>query len=306
MINPRCEEALRYKGRNEQDRDMKIYKSTQKIPKGHIVGLFKNNAVRLQVPQHKHEFIEIIYVVSGTATEYIDSVAYDVRRGDMLFINYDSVHSFCASEGYYFFNICFSPETAANEIMTPHNAVAMLALTAFDEMRDGKNGGKIHFSHDERPEIENILNAMLKEQRDLLPSSARVVENYMNILITKMLRKTEIGEGDDADDVWEMIEEYISDNPNGDLSLSTLAKKSFYNPSYFSRVFKQRFGMSLTEYVRTMRVNRVAKLLRDTELTIEQCFAESGFTDRTAFYHAFSKQVGMTPAEYRNKYKKLS
>lgn len=283
---------------------MKVYKSTNKIPEGHIVGLFKNNSAKPFVPQHKHEFIEIIYVVSGTATEYIDSISYDVRRGDMLFINYNSVHSLCANEGYLFFNVCFLPETMANEIMTPQNAVAMLALTAFNEMRDGKNGGKLHFSHDERPEIENILNAMLREQNDRLPSSSRVVENYVNILITKMLRKTEIGDRGDVDDVWEKIEEYISDNPNGDLSLSTLASKSFYNPSYFSRVFKQRFGSTLTEYVRTMRVNRVATMLRDTDMSIEQCFEESGFGDRTAFYHAFSKQLGLTPAEYRAKVKK--
>lgn len=283
---------------------MKIYRSANKIPEGHSVGLFKSTSRKPQISPHKHEFIEIIYVISGTATEYIDSVAYDVRRGDMLFINYNSVHALSADEGYSFFNICFLPETMASEIMTPKNAVAMLALTAFDEMRDGKNGGKLHFSHDERPELENILNAMMKEQNEGLPSSAQVVENYMHILITKMLRKTEIGEGEDTDDVWEKIEEYISDNPNGDLSLVALAKKSFYNPSYFSRVFKQRFGTSLTEYVRTIRVNRVATLLRNTDRSIEQCCAESGFTDRTAFYHAFSKQTGMTPAEYRNKYKK--
>ena len=43
---------------------------------------------------HCHEFIEIVYVLSGAATERVDESSYEVERGDVIFINYGSHHAY--------------------------------------------------------------------------------------------------------------------------------------------------------------------------------------------------------------------
>ncbi|MBQ9131726.1 MAG: helix-turn-helix transcriptional regulator [Clostridia bacterium] len=278
---------------------MRIYKSERFIPKKESIGIFCAEKAYSE-PSHRHDFIELVYILEGEAEHRVDDTCFQVKRGDMIFINFGSIHSFHSPESFSYVNVCFSPELVGGNMLTLENAIALLSLTAFDDMRKDKNYGRISFSGEDRREVEFLLSMMLKETREGLPSSSKVVEHYMGILMTKMLRRTELGEQDGLTlDIWQELRDYIDENPNGELSLTALAQKSFYNPSYFSRMFKQKFGSSLTDYVRRRRVLLATQLLADTDLSVDEVIERVGFSDRSAFYHSFSKEMGMTPAEYR-------
>jgi two-component system response regulator YesN len=126
------------------------------------------------------------------------------------------------------------------------------------------------------------------------------MENYLCILFAKMFRQAERALEPALDgNVWQGLREYIASHLDEELSLTALAQKSFYNPSYFSRVFKQRFGRSPSEYVRHARIERAMQLLASTERSVDDIMVEVGYTDRSAFYHAFAKETATTPIEYR-------
>ena len=278
---------------------MKVYASNRFIRDGEAIGIFRSEQHHIE-PHHRHEFIEMVYVLSGSAMQIVDEQEYEVHRGDMIFINYGSVHAFSELKDFRYCNICFSPEIVSDSIITPDNAFALLSLTAFDEMRKDQNGGRVTFSGRECVEIENILQAMLEEYESDQPLSDKVMENYMNILITKMLRKSQPGMGQETKDIWQELSEYIEQNPDAELTLSALASKCFYNPSYFSRMFKQKFHMSLTEYVTRKRVEYAIRLLSDSSLSVDEISQKTGFVDRSTFYAAFSRITGTTPAQYRS------
>lgn len=281
---------------------MKIYKTERFVNKGQSIGIFCGKA-HVEAP-HVHEFIEIVYARAGEATETVDGVDYSVKRGDMIFINYGSTHAFKVEpdKKYEYVNICFSPEVVANSIITPENAFSLLSLTAFNEMSREAKDDKLTFFGAERQEIENILGAMLKETRAKQPSYGKVLESYMNILITKMLRKTAPRiDREELDNMWRELSDYIDENLDTKLTLSLLANKCFYNPSYFSRIFKEKFGMTLTEYINRERVENAGRLLLDSELSVDEISVRVGFADRSNFYHTFSKFMGTTPSEYRGK-----
>ena len=278
---------------------MKIYKNERFMNKGDTLSVFfsKKNG---EEPLHKHEFIEIVYVLQGSAAEYIDGVRYDVKRGDMVFINYHSTHSFECSEDYRYANICFSPEVLGEAIINPENAFSLLSLTAFNEMSGGASGGKVSFRGEERKEIEDILRAMQRESKANLVSKNRVMESYMNIIVTKMLRKTTLGQGgEEQNGIWQELADYIDCNLDSRLTLASLASKCFYNPSYFSRVFKEKFDMSLTEYINRRRIDTAIELLRSSKLSVDDISFKVGFCDRSTFYHVFSRIPGKTPTDYR-------
>ena len=277
---------------------MKIYTAERHIGKGRTIGI-KREVQSMSEEPHCHEFIEIVYVLSGAATERVDESSYEVERGDVIFINYGSHHAFEPNGDFEYANICFMPEVLSSSIITPDNALALLSLTAFDEMRKDKNGGKLSFFGDDRREIEFIIFRMIDEYGGDLTGSDRVIENYLSILLTKMLRRSLVGDPAISSDVWQELRNYIDENLHEELTLSAIAKKSFYNPSYFSRIFKQRFGVSFSDYLRKKRMEYAMSLLSDTELSIEEIIERVGYADRSAFYHAFSKAVGKSPAEYR-------
>ena len=284
---------------------MWVYRPEQFIENGKTVSLFTGYRHGRPEPKHIHDFIELVYVLDGKSRQYIDDRVYDVSHGDLLFINYGSTHAFEASEDYVYVNVCFSPEVMGNGIITAENAFSLLSLTSFNEICNESDGARITFFGNERREVEDILLAMKRESKEQQTSWARVMENYLNILITKMLRKIEVSmKEQEIGDIWRELSEYIDDNLNAELTLSSLAQKCFYNPSYFSRIFKEKFKMSLVEYVTRKRLDHAIALLSDGALSIDEISTKVGFSDRSSFYRAFSKYVGGTPSAYRDKVKK--
>lgn len=281
---------------------MKVYKTEEWIERGTSMHVFSSRT-QGRMPEHTHDFIEIVYVLSGSAIQYVDGQVFEARHGDMIFLNYGSTHSFDAEEVFEYINICFSPETMGKTVITSQNAFSLLSLTAFDEMRNESEGGKISFFGSERRDIEELLFAMLKEYKEKQSAWHTVMENYLNILITRMLRKTEVGaQSEEVGDVWKELSDFIDANLQTELSLSALASKCFYNPSYFSRAFKEKFSVSPGEYITRKRLERAKQLLCETDLSVDEIGRQSGFSDRSRFYYAFSKYGGMTPGDYRKSY----
>ena len=284
---------------NMNESNLKIYRSDKYITSDCNFHIFFSDATTNIAP-HTHDFIEIVYVISGSAVEKVNDGEYEVKRGDLVFINYQSTHTFFPIEDFSYINICFNPETVGDTLITPENAFALLQLTAFDELRRENDDGMVSFSGSERDEIEALLQSMLKEYRTKHSFRRTVLESYMNILLVKILRKT-AAEPHSAErsGTWQEIADYIDSNLGEELTLSALAQKCFYNPSYFSRIFKEHFGTSLTEYVNRRRVELAKKLLSEQKLSVEEIAYRVGYPSKSSFYRSFSRMTGTTPAEYK-------
>ena len=265
----------------------------------HIFRCGSTSAVS-DVSVHTHEFIEIVYVLSGEMVHEIDGCRYNTARGDMLFMNYGCTHAFSSESTYTYVNILFSPELMADAVITTQNAFSVLSLSAFNEMRSAQDSGCVRFFGKERDEIETLIFSMLEEYEEKQTSWETVLGNLLTNLIIKMLRKTELGIGkSEMDGIWQSLSEYIDQNLDSRLTLAALAKKCFYNPSYFSRIFKEKFGVSLTEYITRKRLSHAIMLLSESELSVEEIGECVGFPDKNSLYHAFSRYLGTTPGEYR-------
>lgn len=273
---------------------MRVFKTEDLMEKGNHIHIFFSAAPSEVV--HTHDFIELIYICSGTAVQAVNGQSFSVTHGDLIFLNYGSTHAFEAKEQFSYINLCFSPETVGNAVITPDNAFSLLSLTVFDEMRNDADGGKISFFGEERKEVEQLLFAMLREYREKASSWHTVLENYLHILMTHMLLKSELEvRQEGADGLWQELSNFIDENLQADLTLSALASRCFYNPSYFSRAFKERFSVSPLEYVTRKRLDAAMTLLRDSGLSVDEIAVQAGFSDRSKLYYAFSKYIGSTP-----------
>ena len=63
---------------------------------------------------HKHEFIEIVYILSGKAKHFIDKNEYDIKKGDVSVINPGEAHAFIANneceEEFLAYDLMFTPD----------------------------------------------------------------------------------------------------------------------------------------------------------------------------------------------------
>ncbi len=280
--------------------EMKHYTTKQMMRHGIPIHIFFSNLGK-GTELHTHDFIEIIYVSSGNATQTINGDTFQVSRGDLMFLNYGCLHSYTCDKQFAYYNICFAPEYPAERLIEPQNAFGILALTAFDEMRKEAESGRVRFSGEDRTRIEWIFQTMLQEYERMQPSVERVLESYMNILIIEILRKTVPAPAETTENIWENLRDYIENNLNEPLTLSALAQKCFYNPSYFSRIFKERYHVSMMTYVTERRMEHVKKRLRESNDSITVIARECGFPNMRAFYRAFNREENMTPSDYRKK-----
>lgn len=278
---------------------MRVYRSENLIKDDASLHIFEQ-VVEKPMPVHVHDFIEIIYVTGGTAEQNINGACYNVKRGDLLFINYGSTHAFVPHGSFSYINICFKPEVLSADVITPENAFAVLQLTAFEEIRRASDeDGVVSYVGEERAEIEHVVRAMLREYIGQKHGWHTVIKSYMSILIAHIVRRL-VGNGEDAPSgVWQELTRYIDDNPTADLSLDALAGKCFYNPSYFSRAFKKQFGMSLTEYLNHRRIERAMRLASETEWHDEQIAQAVGFSYKSSFLRVFRRMTGKTFAQFK-------
>lgn len=280
---------------------MKTYQSKELMTEDASFHIFSMTEAACEMPIHEHDFIEIVYVTDGEAAHTVNGVTRRLSRGDLLFINYGSTHSFSSREGFTYVNICFKPEVVGEELITAENAFSVLQLTAFDEiLRESGEDGMVSFAGEERKELETLISLMLREYREQKLSWRTVVKSYMNVLIAHVLRKLVNGDAhEDMENVWEDLLAYIDSNLGEELTLSALAGKCFYNPSYFSRAFKKRFSVSLTEYLNRRRIERAKLLCRDPLLSDDEIAACLGFSYKSSFYRVFLRMTGMSFSEYK-------
>lgn len=96
---------------------------------------------------------------------------------------------------------------------------------------------------------------------------------------------------------------YLTRNYRGMISVEQLAQQMNYTPQYVSRKFKEQMGCSPLEYVIRLRMDLARKLLRDTAATLQEVAAYVGYPDNMYFNRIFKKHTGITPGQYRKKYR---
>jgi YesN/AraC family two-component response regulator len=92
---------------------------------------------------------------------------------------------------------------------------------------------------------------------------------------------------------------YIDRHYRKDLKLSEVADHVHLNPQYFSRYFKQRMGLTFTEYVSKLRIKEAKALLAGSNLPIYRIAVELGFSDAAYFTKVFAKYEKQTPIQFK-------
>ena len=270
---------------------MKRYQADTLIPSGEFLYVFSAN-VTGEMETHDHDFPEIVYIRDGRATEYVDKESYEVGRGDLIFIAAGSTHRFVPHGSLSYVNLCFLPELLGAELsLGSEHSLDLLQLSVIDELRRGSECAMVRFSPKERAEIETLLCGMLMESHGASKYRRVLLLGYLQVLLCRILEKTEAMRMPE-EDVWQSLLSYIDEHLEEGLTLGALAQRCFYNPSYFSRMFKERFGTTLTDYVCTRRLLLAERLNEETALTVTQIAEKAGFGSTGALHRASLKLRG--------------
>ena len=95
------------------------------------------------------------------------------------------------------------------------------------------------------------------------------------------------------------IKDYIDEHYSEDLSLDSLSQIFYINKFYLTRLFKNTYGVTVNTDLQNRRITEAKKMLRFTDLSMEDIAKNCGIADANYFSRLFKKIEGMTPKEYR-------
>lgn len=110
-------------------------------------------------------------------------------------------------------------------------------------------------------------------------------------------------QADDA--VIAKCQEWIAQHYDKDSPVAAMARLSGLAERSFKRRFARATGMSPMEYVHTLRLEESKQALETTDLPIEAVANEAGYEDASFFGRLFRRKVGLTPAQYRKRFRAL-
>jgi len=95
---------------------------------------------------------------------------------------------------------------------------------------------------------------------------------------------------------------YIADHQGEELSLKEVARAVNTSAFYFCKMFKQATGLTFTDYLARVRVEKVKNLLLNPHKRISEAAFEAGFQSLSQFNRVFKKIEGLSPSDYRDQF----
>ncbi|GGA11061.1 hypothetical protein GCM10008018_65290 [Paenibacillus marchantiophytorum] len=264
---------------------------------------YKNTKSSLsELPDHFHDWYEIVYVYRGQGTFFIDHTFYDMKQGDLFLVPGNTIHRATPDKEMPVTStaIYFSPSLA----QAPNLDEAFSYLRSFEQAAELRNY-KFETLLPQRQQIELTLESIQSELKHSHLGQRQAI--YLKLLELLLYLQRELGperktsNGDSSvGPLWMRdILLYIELHYCDDISLTSLAKQASVSPAHFSRVFKQLIGMNITTYLMTKRIIRAKQLLSESDVNIGIIAEMCGFDSLPHFHAMFKRMLGMTPAAAR-------
>lgn len=230
---------------------------------------------------HLHNTVEVTYVKKGNLSISVDWKNYNLKNGDFVIIFPNQVHNYVdeysPDNEYYTINI--TPETIVRynnlfqtkiplcAVCTPKtDTPALLTQIAYTAKCEGAP----------KDIIKNLITAifgLLLENLKLIPN------NISHDKITQILN-------------------YCNEHYKEEITGEKIADDLFISRSHISNLFNRKLGVSLRDYINSLRISDALNLMINKHIPITDAAYASGFSTLRTFNRAFKKQYGISPTEY--------
>jgi len=250
---------------------------------------------RYEMAMHWHSSLELIRVISGELHVSLDNRKYLGYAGDIFFVNSETVHGAQPINCEYeciVFNLAF---------MKTNNSICnsfideLLNKSAFVTERVEDATVKQYIN-----DLFEIMNAESEGYRFKVFSA---VFGMLGEIINRAAYSGTLPTfGEKVEKNVHKLKRaltYIRENFDKDITLSDMANASGLSTKYFCAFFKQMTEKTPVEYLNMYRVERAARKLIGSDMSITEIAYTTGFNDLSYFIKTFKEFKKCTPRAYR-------
>jgi YesN/AraC family two-component response regulator len=222
--------------------------------------------------EHCHDCIELIYFLYGNARVITGGKSVQASFYDMIVYPKGKPHTESLQFDHHQEIICIWVDVPGLEIQ--------------DIMR----------IQDKDAHLKWLMEAIHTEYKSKTPSKS-LIDHYVKSVMLLIGRC--YFEKQTQDDIISRVILYMQDHLTETVNVQQLADMVYVSKSYLSRAFKQKTGLSLMEYLNSLRMEAAKAMLAASNMNTEEIAYRTGYHSTKFFYRAFRAYTGMSTREYR-------
>lgn len=269
------------------------------------------NANRKQ-HMHFHEFWEFVYIYEGHGKNHTVSQTEAVKAGEFLLVKPGAVHSLVSlpkkdSAVLRICNCLFTKEYFS-VILKSCLEISGIKDYEFFQLLNRDTSFCLHLSDDSANNIKHIIWLIAHEYNHFTTGSEDVIKNSMINLVVCVSRlyEKQISKENQLtseDDVIDELIHYMTTNFNFKITLEELAMRVHLSREYISRYFRQKTGKTISQFLLEVRIDNAKRKLTTTYYPVADIAEYCGYRSMCNFQKAFKKETGLSPSDYREKYR---
>jgi AraC-like DNA-binding protein len=265
---------------------------------------------------HSHDFIELVYLISGSADHVFEGQAYPIKAGDVFIINPGEVHTYRTEPGERIdiINCLFTTELI-HETLLKELGVSQ-SMDYF----------YVHPFLDKRERFHYRLNLhgagaghVLQLMESIMAEWDKRHSGYFTVIKLQMLQllivlsryygsastakeKKPLRASSEHSLLVQRITGFLERHFDKRLAISALCELFNISSRQLNRVFKQETGQTVTERIHQIRIDRAKQYLDEGDDKVINVAQRVGYEDPAFFTQLFRRMVGCPPGQYRHRH----
>lgn len=306
-----AEEAQILAGRTDIDRG--IYMRGQEntvnarklLASGKLITLRPNTRF-IHFPQHRHDYVEVVYMCAGQTTHLVNGKHIELRQGELLMMNQNATHeSLRAEEGDIAVNFIVLPDFFSTALAAMGEEETPLRHFLVDCLCGRSTGADhLHFRVSQVIPVQNLVENLVWILLNDTLSKRNSAQMTMALLFLHLCGCTDTLMTDSSEDtaIFQVLQYVETEYAAG--SFRELARQLHYNESWLSRQVKRKTGKTYTQLVQDKRLAQAAFLLKNTDSNVDAIGHAVGYENLSYFHRIFCSTYGRSPRQYREEEKR--
>lgn len=257
-------------------------------------------------PRHRHNYVEMVYMCSGSTTHIINGTDTVVlNEGDLLFLNQNVTQEIeAARETDIAVNFIILPEffDQAFNMIEQENVLRDFLLSTLSQ--DTSLTNYLHFQAKDILPVQNLLENMIWTLIEKKTGVNTINQISMGLLFMNLSAFAEHINQNYPNQyeqtlVFSVLKYIETHYKNG--TLADIAEELNQETYYISRLLKKHTGSNFKELLQQRKLQQAIYLLKQTPLTIDSVMEAIGYDNSSYFYRKFKEKYHCSPKEFRHR-----
>jgi len=258
-------------------------------------------------PMHSHLFQELAVVLRGTGVYRTETSTFQLAPGDVFMLKPGMAHEYSEQHHLTVSNILFWPEKIGQPL---YDLAAAPGYRAFFELEPQSRdqyrfNGRLTLSMEQLEFLQKLMRYLEEELQRRASGFMLMSVTYLMQIFTHICRCFSASDEDGHRELlrMEQVLDYMQKNYHREITRAELAEAAFMSESSLYRRFTLLLGKSPMQYLIALRLGAAAEMLQRGTESVSEIALRCGFTDGNYFGLLFRRHYGITPHQYRLKFR---